>query len=63
MYLFYTHTQPSEFSLPTMSNVNDSTSVASVSVAVAIVTLSSIQHIWDDTVNIVKDKTKEGIPT
>ena len=54
---------PSAFILPTTSNGNNASTDAAVSVAVAIVTLPSTQKIWDDTVNIVKGKPAEGIPT
>ena len=61
--LFYPHTPPSTFRLPTMSNFNNASPVAEVAVSVSIVILPSINKIRDDTVNIVKGKSEEGIPT
>ena len=61
--LLYPHPPPSDFRIPTMSNCKNASPVAAVSVSVVIVTLSSIHNIWDDTVNIIKVKSKEGIPT
>ena len=46
-----------------MSNGNYVSNAAVVASAVAIVTLPSIQKIWDDTFNIVKGKSEEGILT
>ena len=57
--LFYPHTPPSNFRLPTMSNFNNASPVAAVALAVAIATFPSIQNIWDYTVNISNANPKK----